>query len=109
MTALPELPELPREKLAGLRKEVAATVRGKFQHYYDVMGIDPDATPPHLADWARAYGRQCYAAGMELAAQIADKHSGPSTLASENSDMYSIQNRWAKVIAKAIRGTGAAS
>jgi acetaldehyde dehydrogenase (acetylating) len=80
MTALPELPEP-----------------------YNCGG---DAT---IAALLRAYGRQCYAAGMELAAQIADKHSGPSTLASENSDMYSIQNRWAKVIAKAIRGTGAAS
>jgi hypothetical protein len=55
-----------------------------------------------------AFYRQGVAAGMEQAAVIADKHSGPSTLASENSDMYSIQNRWAKVVAAAIRAACAA-
>jgi hypothetical protein len=56
-----------------------------------------------LEHYSLAYGLACARAAMEQAAVIADKHSGQSTLASENSEMYSIQNRWAKVIAAAIR------
>jgi hypothetical protein len=57
MTALPELPPLTHE----VYPETWIAARPAHQIF----------TAEHM----RAYGRQCYAAGMELAAQIADGYA----------------------------------
>jgi hypothetical protein len=73
---LPAFPKSPPHKCEGVN-EARRAARASFQHYYDIMGIDPDAPPPAVADQMRSYATAAVLQERERAARIAEgEHFG---------------------------------